>query len=198
MTRTFIALEMNSALQRHLADVIRQVALALPGIRWVDPAGIHLTLAFLGELTDDQLIAAQEAAIQTTKRSAPFSYQLSRLGTFGSPRQPRVIWIGITEPLGMLQRVHQTLNDELLQRAFEVDTRPFAPHFTLARVKASLSSEEQRHLHNLLHGDQQNITTLQRFTAEHLVVMKSELLPTGARYTVLNSFKLELSKPFNQ
>jgi 2'-5' RNA ligase len=191
MTRTFIALEMNSALQRHLAGVIRQMAQAFPGIRWVDPAGIHLTLAFLGELTDEQLASAQAATMHAAKQSASFSYQLSRLGVFGPTRQPRVIWMGIAESLGMLQRVHQVLNAELLQRGFEVDTRPFSPHFTLARVKTPLSIEEQKHLRDLLAGNQQGISTSQRFSTEHLAVMKSELLQTGARYSVLNSFKLK-------
>src|SRR5438270_13107607 len=128
MTRTFIALEMNSALQRHLAGVIRQMVQALPGVRWVDPAGIHLTLAFLAELTDEQLATAQEATMHAARQCVSFSYQLSHPGIFGSPRQPRVIWVGIAEPSRMLQRVHQVLNTELLQRGFEVDTRPFSPH----------------------------------------------------------------------
>ena len=191
MTRTFIALELNTALQRHLAGVIRQMAQALPAVRWVDPAGIHLTLAFLGELTDDQLAAAQEATMHAAKQCASFSYQLSRLGTFGSPQQPRVIWMGIAEASGMLQRVHQVLKAELLQRGFEVETRPFSPHFTLARIKAPLSIEEQGHLRDLLAGPQRGISTTQRFLAEHLVVMKSELSQDRARYTVLNSFKLQ-------
>jgi 2'-5' RNA ligase len=191
MTRTFIALELNSALQRHLAGVIRQMAQALPGIRWVDPTGIHLTLAFLGELTDEQLASAQEATRHAAKQSTSFSYQISRLGIFGSARQPRVIWMGIAEALGMLLRVHQALNAELLERGFELDTRPFSPHFTLARVKAPLSSEEQRYLRDLLAGNQQGISTSQRFSAEQLVVMKSELSQAGARYSVLNSFHLQ-------
>ena len=190
MTRTFIALELNTALQRHLAGVIRQVAPLLPSVRWVDPAGIHLTLAFLAELTDEQLASAQEATKDAARQSAPFAYQLSRLGIFGPPRQPRVIWMGIAEPSGMLQHVHQVLNAELLQRDFKVDTRPFSPHFTLAYVKAPLSTEEQKRLRDLLAGNQQGISTAQQFSAEHLVVMKSELLQTGARYSVLNSFQL--------
>ena len=191
MTRTFIALELNTALQRHLAGVIRQMAQALPDMRWVDPAGIHLTLTFLAELTDERLAAAEEATRDAARQCASFSYQLSRLGIFGSPRQPSVIWMGIAEISGMLQRTHQVLNAELLKRDFEVETRPFSPHFTLARVKVPLSIEEQRHLQDLLASDQRGISTTQHFSAEHLVVMKSELLRTGSRYSVLKSFKLQ-------
>jgi RNA 2',3'-cyclic 3'-phosphodiesterase len=191
MTRTFIALELNSALQRHLAGVIRQMAQVLPHMRWVDPAGIHLTLAFLGELTDEQLASAEEATRDAARQCVSFAYQLSRVGIFGSPQQPRVVWMGIAEPSDTLQRVHQVLNAELLKRGFEVETRPFSPHFTLARVKAPLSIEEQRYLRDLLAGKQQGISTAQHFSAEHLVVMKSELVQSGARYGVLRSFKLQ-------
>ncbi len=66
MTRTFIALKLNEALQRFLGEIISQISQELPDLRWVDPHGIHLTLAFLGELRDEQLVevihAAEEAA----------------------------------------------------------------------------------------------------------------------------------------
>ncbi len=44
MTRTFIAL-LDEAQQRHLGELIRQMARELPTLRWVDVAGIHLTLS---------------------------------------------------------------------------------------------------------------------------------------------------------
>jgi 2'-5' RNA ligase len=187
MTRTFIALEMNNALHRHLAGVIHQVALVLPGIRWVDPLSIHLTLAFLGELTDEQLAEAIQATEMAVQQAQPFSYRLSRLGTFGSPRNPRVIWMGIEEPAGPLASVHRMLNQQLLQHGFEVDTRPFAPHLTLARLKSPLSSQEQQKLQSLLVDKQHSLVSMDSYAAHHLDVMKSELLRTGARYTCLRS-----------
>ncbi|MBV9713247.1 MAG: hypothetical protein JO011_20280, partial [Ktedonobacteraceae bacterium] len=66
MTRTFIALEMNETLQGQLAKVIRQLAQALPRLNWVNPASIHLTLAFLGELDPARL----EQAMQATEAAA--------------------------------------------------------------------------------------------------------------------------------
>ncbi len=61
MTRTFIALDLNEELQRFLGVIISQASQELPDLRWVEPAGIHLTLAFLGELSDDQLAEAVDA-----------------------------------------------------------------------------------------------------------------------------------------
>ncbi|HLG60338.1 MAG TPA: RNA 2',3'-cyclic phosphodiesterase [Ktedonosporobacter sp.] len=188
MTRTFIALEMNTALQRHLEEVTRQVARALPGVRWLDPAGIHLTLAFLGELNDEQLSEAMNASAAAARQVKAFSYRLSRLGIFGSPRQPRIIWMGIEEPSGSLVRLHRLLNQALEQRGFEIDQRPFSPHLTLARIKSPLTPGEQQELQRLLTGDQRGIASSTNYSASLIHMMKSELSRSGAHYTSLHEY----------
>jgi RNA 2',3'-cyclic 3'-phosphodiesterase len=193
MTRTFIALELDESLQRYLGEIIRRMARELPGLRWVDPAGIHLTLAFLGELNDQQLAEATRAAELSAQSIPSFEYRLSHPGIFGSPRQPRVIWIGVEEPSGNLQLLHHQLNLELAQCGFEIDTRPFSPHLTLARIKAPLKPEELQHLQRMLAvQDRQPHSSLVR--ARYLSVMKSELMRTGARYTSLRDVPLGLDK----
>jgi 2'-5' RNA ligase len=190
MTRTFIALEMNDAQQRHLAGVISQVAAALPGIRWVNPAGIHLTLAFLGELSDDQLSGVMHAVESAVQQASPFSYRFSRLGSFGSPRQPRVVWMGIDEPSGALAHLHRVLNRELARRGFEIDKRPFSPHLTLARIRNPLPPDELQQLQTLLMGKQAGLTSPESYMVQHVNVMKSELLKGGAQYTCLQAYAL--------
>ena len=189
MTRTFIALEMDESLQRYLGNIIHRMAQELPNLRWVDPAGIHLTLAFLGELTDEQMAKAIESAEAAAQQVPSFEYHLSGLGVFGSPRQPRVIWMGVEEPSGRLVQLHRALNRELRQRRFEVEKRPFSPHLTLSRVKAALTPDEQQRLQRLL-SIQQTFPSSPLHQVRHLSVMKSELSRTGAKYTCLQSCPL--------
>ncbi|HEX7736610.1 MAG TPA: RNA 2',3'-cyclic phosphodiesterase [Ktedonobacteraceae bacterium] len=184
MTRTFIALELDAAQQRFLENVIGQGKHLLPDLRWVDPTGIHLTLAFLGELNDERLALASEASTRTSEGSRPFAYRLSGLGTFGPPRQPRVLWMGVSEPTGALQVVYQTLARELEQRGFETEKRPFSPHLTLARIKAPLTPEQVQILQQLLARYQFASPT---YRVTHLYVMKSELSSSNARYTCLQA-----------
>jgi 2'-5' RNA ligase len=190
MTRTFIALEMNETQQRHLSHTIQRVARALPSVRWTDSANIHLTLAFLGELDDERLAEAAEAAEATAQSASPFSYRLSRLGIFGPERQPRVIWMGIDDDSGALLRLHSALRLTLEQRGFAGEDRPFAPHFTLARVKAPLTPEEQHRLHNLLAGAQPDLVPHASYLVQHIQLMKSELSRSGAKYNMLRSYTL--------
>jgi len=190
MTRTFIALELNAALQRFLGEIISHVSQELPDVRWVDPAGIHLTLAFLGELTDEQLAAAIGASEEAAQKATPFEYRLKGLGIFGSPQQPRVIWMGIEDlPSGQiqgspLQQLHRVLTKELELRGFVTEKRPFSPHLTLARNKRSLSLDEQQRLQRLLHSKKAGASS-PIYGVKHLCVMKSELYRTGAKYTCL-------------
>ena len=190
MTRTFIALELNEALQRHLSGITRRMASALPGPRWVDPAGIHLTLAFLGELNDERLAQATQATEIAAQSIPTFDYRLARVGIFGSPRHPRIIWIGIEEPSGTLPRLHSALNRELERHSFDVDTRPFAPHLTLARVKAPLKPDEARALQGLL-NDSSFLAPSPSYHVTHINVMKSELSRSGATYTCLKACALQ-------
>ncbi len=195
MTRTFIALELNEALQGFLGDMISRASQELPDVRWVDPAGIHLTLAFLGELTDKQLDSAIDATEVAARRSVPFEYRLKGLGIFGSPLQPRVIWMGVEDlPSGHiqgspLQQLHRVLTKELELRGFEVEKRPFSPHLTLARIKKPLSPDEQQRLQRLLHSKQAGASS-SICRVNHLCVMKSELSRTGAKYTCLQACSL--------
>jgi 2'-5' RNA ligase len=191
MTRTFIALEMNEAQQQHLAEIIRQMAQVLPGIRWVDPAGIHLTLAFLGELSDGELGKVMHAAENTARQASSFSYRLSRPDTFASPRQPRIIWMGVEESSGALAHLHHMLNRELERRGFELDKRPFSPHLTLARIKRPLQPHELQQLQKILLGGQQKISATGVYTVRYVYVMKSELFKIGAQYTCLRAFALK-------
>lgn len=195
MTRTFIALELKETLQRFLGNIISQAAKELPTLRWVNPAGIHLTLAFLGYLTDERLEMAMDAAQVAARQAVPFEYRLKGLGMFGSSSQPRVIWMGIEDlPSGQiqgspLQQLHRVLSRELEQRGFEIEKRPFSPHLTLARIKQPLAPDEQQRLQRLLHSKQAGASS-PIYCADHLSVMKSELFRAGATYTCLREYAL--------
>ncbi|GLV59585.1 RNA 2',3'-cyclic phosphodiesterase [Dictyobacter sp. S3.2.2.5] len=189
MTRTFIALEMNEHMQRHLSGFIHRMAPALPGLRWVDPRGIHLTLAFLGELDSEQLSLAFEATQLAAQSARAFSYSLARPGIFGTPRQPRVLWMGIEEPSGALQYLYRQLQSELVQRGFTGESRPFSPHLTLARAKAPLNPTEQAALQKIL-APHYKAGSTRPYPATYIHVMKSELSRTGATYTALQEYSL--------
>lgn len=189
MTRTFLALELPDAVKSALRRQIERLARVIPEVRWVDPASLHLTLAFLGELDDTRLEAATQAAMVVASAHAPFTLRLANLGTFGSARSPRVIWVGLAGEQAQLLALRAALTDDLAARGFPREERPFAPHLTLARIKATLADDALAALAQAL-GEPANAVSWQ---ADAISVMKSELARPAARYTALSRWPLALS-----
>ncbi|MGZ3640287.1 MAG: RNA 2',3'-cyclic phosphodiesterase [Ktedonobacterales bacterium] len=189
LTRTFIAVELSDdareALQRRIARLQRK----LPGVRLADPASLHLTLVFLGELDDDRLNDVIAKSLDAARASRPFSLSLGELGTFGSRRAPRVIWTGVTGDVAPLLSLQQRLASDLESLGFPREERPFSPHLTLARLKQPLAPEIVGQIDAL---QQAPIPRDERatFAVDHIAVMKSELASSGARYTRLQACPL--------
>src|SRR5690242_6218755 len=133
MTRTFLALELPDTVRNTLRRRIERLKRMIPEVHWVDPASLHITLAFLGELDDERLDAATQAAASTAGGHAPFTLRLAGLGTFGSARSPRVIWVSLAGEKARLLSLQAALANDLAARGFLREERPFSPHLTLAR-----------------------------------------------------------------
>lgn len=189
MTRTFIAIELHDEAREALRREIARLRAVLPGVRFVNPASLHLTLAFLGELDDTRLEAATQSAMIVASAHAPFTLRLANLGTFGSARSPRVIWVGLAGEQAQLLALRVALTDDLASRGFPREERPFAPHLTLARIKAPLADDALTALAQALGEPAPDVTWL----ADAISVMKSELVRPAARYTALSRWPLALS-----
>ncbi len=147
-------------------------------VRWEPPAKLHLTLRFLGQTRE--LSSVCEAVRRAAVRHRPFALTLGRVGCYPSTRNPRVVWVGITEGVLELSAVQRTVEEELEAVGFAREGRPFSPHLTVGRVKGLL-----RHL-----PVEELAVPPIRFPVERLVVKESVLAPGGSLYTDRGSFPL--------
>lgn len=187
MTRTFIAIDLGEQARAALTASIRELAEALSSVRFVDPASMHLTLAFLGELDDAQLEMAHAATAAAAVSCAPFDLAVDGLGVFGPRRAPRVLWAGVTGATDRLLAVQRQLADELAARGFPPEERAYSPHLTLARLKRPLTSDELARLEQFLLAP---VVDGAPIPVDSLDVMKSELARAGARYACLRRYPL--------
>src|SRR5262245_48306224 len=109
--RLFAALDLPTPVLNSLAEVVQQLRTTLPSgsVRWVRPEGIHLTMRFYGETRSEQVPALQEALAQAANQVAPIELELSGLGIFPNLVAPRVIWVGLTGALDVLQTLNALL-----------------------------------------------------------------------------------------
>ncbi len=179
-TRTFLAIELDDTTRAFIAAQVAPLRAALPGVRFVGSATWHITLAFLGELDDAQVIAAQGAARVAATASAPFVLHAGGLGTFGDLHAPRVIWVGVGGDVQALRATQARVAAALAEHALRHDER-FSPHITLARLRQPLAPPEAAALHDALADPTQG----PNLSVTAISVMRSDLAPTGARYTCL-------------
>jgi 2'-5' RNA ligase len=147
---------------------------------------MHITLKFLGEISEKKKEDVARLLQQVTKNHQSFPLNFRGTGTFphGS-RNPRVLWIGIDKS-GPLEALQAETEAKLKDLGFPVENRTFRPHLTLGRVK------KRFHLEPLL-------SKLKRYqdeffgemTVQKITFFRSTLKPSGAEYTRLAEFTLE-------
>jgi RNA 2',3'-cyclic 3'-phosphodiesterase len=199
--RAFLAVELSQELRAELAVGQQELKQRIEPemnrnmrISWVQPDKIHLTIKFLGDMNEqviDPLLGAVEQAIGS---QPSVNVPLERLGAFPRPFSPRVLWVGpsenweqgvegkrVTEIHGAIEQACEGLN-------FLRETRPFSPHLTLARIKTG-----ERHIGVALakSGVLDRPLSVGSLAVESVVLMKSELIPTGSVYTRLWEARLK-------
>ncbi|GAB6044054.1 RNA 2',3'-cyclic phosphodiesterase [Endothiovibrio diazotrophicus] len=135
--RLFFALWPAEAERQALVAATRPAVRACGG-RPMRAENLHLTLAFLGDVSGETARCAAQAA--TTVRGEPFELPFEEYGHF---RRPQVLWCGPRETPEPLLRLVERLNAVLRPCGIEPEARPFRAHLTLAR-KARQSPGEWR------------------------------------------------------
>ncbi len=135
MTRRFVAIGIPHAVREPLAEVTAHLRGPDPRLRPTDPAGWHVTLAFLGAVADDvvgQAFAAiGEAVTASAPRPAP-RLELAGAGRFAD----RVLLARVgQDPSGALEPLVTDLHMRLREAGLPMEDRAFRPHVTLARAR---------------------------------------------------------------
>ncbi len=138
--RLFVALDLDDEVRAGVAAAVAGLRLAAGpagrSLRFGDPATVHLTLRFLGDVPGDQVDGVAAAVAAAAAGSRPLSLQVRGAGAFPTPRRARVVWLGLAGDLGPLAALAAALDARLAPLGFAPETRPFTPHLTVARARA--------------------------------------------------------------
>ncbi len=186
MIRAFIAITPPTTLQQTMAEV-RQVfeRLSVPW-RWVTPDHIHLTLRFLGNVSDESVSSLHQAMAQTAQGQTAFPLRARALGCFPHPARARVLWVGLDDPSQALERLNERLMAALIPLGFPSEDRPFHPHLTLARAQNRVPSSR---LLPMLQTYQNR--DFGEFLVMQIHLVQSQLHRGGALHTILHSVTLQ-------
>ncbi len=187
--RSFIAIELPDAVKLGIAELQQSLkAGGLPGIKWVDPESIHLTLKFLGSIGVDKIDAVTAAMQKAAGGINPFRLEINGLGAFPSLRRVQVVWVGIGGEVDRLTELQRQVELSLAPLGFAPESRNFSPHLTLARLRSQKSVEERQRFGQIISGT--SFTPDYRIEVESINLMKSQLTRYGAIYSQLGSVRL--------
>jgi 2'-5' RNA ligase len=185
--RTFIAIDLDSGLKASLEALVGELGRAPDSrsIRWVGAAGMHLTLKFLGEITEEQAARVSSVLETIAPRHRAFDLVLESTGAFPPGRRsPRVLWVGVV-PAPPLLAFQENIEGEMEKLGFPREKRPFHPHLTLGRMKFPARLDLLIQELNKHQGRRFGEMRVEKFT-----FFQSTLRPSGAEYTVLKEFGL--------
>ena len=179
--RSFVAVSISEGARRQVADLLAGLRRE-PGslVRWVSPELMHLTLAFLGEVSQDFIEAATARLTEVASGHRPFPMQLKGLGAFPSPARARVVWIGTGCGRDEVCALQADVVKALRSVGYQPEKRPFSPHLTIGRLR--------------MPGDVSRAVAVQfeseSFMVERVVLVRSVRTPTGPVYSVTAEFPL--------
>jgi 2'-5' RNA ligase len=185
--RIFAAIDISNEAKDRVAEYIKILRSEFPDLRvgWEKTEKFHLTLKFLGDIDDSDLQRLNDATFETAGQISKFNLQTGDTGAFPSKKKARVLWLGIKDEKGILQKLAEVFETKCAKHGFAKDTRSFKAHLTIARLREPGKSKEliEKHLETKIEPAQ--------FEVSEIVIYESHLQKTGSIYSVVSKHKLE-------
>jgi len=128
MIRLFTAIPLPDDLRPRLAAL----GGGIDGARWVAPENLHITLRFIGEVSEP--VADDIGHALDALRGPPVPVTLSGAGRFASRGRARAVWIGV-DKTPALDALHDRIDQALIGIGLPPEGRKYTPHVTIGRLR---------------------------------------------------------------
>ena len=139
MIRLFVALALPDQCRQRLVTL----GGGIDGARWVDLQDLHITLRFVGEVSEPMIDEIMQALAEI--RVAPVEIALNGAGQFASKARVRAVWVGVEKNQGLLA-LHEKVDKALIRIGLSPERRKYTPHVTIGRMSGARPNHVQRWL----------------------------------------------------
>lgn len=188
--RAFIALPIPDSVKVEIERVQDELRRALPNrcARWTRRAQFHLTLRFLGNVETVRVPELAEAVRAACSGFPALKLRAERIGCFPDLRFPRVVWVWVHDDGEQLAALQKAVAQAAAPFAVNQPEEKFTGHVTIARTHG-IKRPQAEILARLAHGMTGRF--FGEWTADEVDLMHSELLPEGARHSVVGTFVMK-------
>jgi len=180
--RLFIAINLPENVKRKLIEYRQKWYNLNPElIRWVNKFNLHITLIFIGYVSDDEMYNICNIVKETAKKHEPFFIRMERIIIGPLDATPRMFWVE-GEKSEELAKLQTDLENAITGEDYmKKEIRPYKPHITLARFRSLLLKSLPEEINEPFKFE---------IPVETIEIMQSSLKRTGAEYSVLESVNL--------
>jgi RNA 2',3'-cyclic 3'-phosphodiesterase len=183
--RTFIAVDLSRGIKDRLTALQEKFGHSDSGVKWTRPENMHLTLLFLGEVEELEIVSICRVVQQRARKHVPFTVDVAGLGAFPNTRRPKILWAGVADGVTELRALHTDLEEGLLDLGcYRREDREYTPHLTLGRLSHDQAEEWSATLAK--HPDWEGGS----MPVDEVLVMRSEMRRGGPEYSVLGRGRL--------
>jgi 2'-5' RNA ligase len=169
--RLFIAIDLPDSTRQLLASLDPHIR----GVRWTDPAQMHLTLAFFDDVPDNVDSALREKL--NAIEFGAFFLLVTGIGTFSAKGAPKIVWIGVGKAHPHLFQIHKRVQEAALAAGLEPELKPWHPHITIGRCRDVSTQSLRKFLQSNAEFDAGMIRV------EDFHLYSSKLTPAGPIHT---------------
>jgi 2'-5' RNA ligase len=187
--RIFVGIDLKPTLKGEIIKLQSKIKPHAVKGNWKNEDDFHLTLKFLGDISEEQLTRLFETLEKISGQFKPFSIHINGLDVFGSAvpspvtglTPVRVLWLGLDGDLEALNDLYLTIENALCDYGFDKDYRPFAPHVTLGQdIKLAGALETLKAVYEPFS---------EKIDVDAVTVFNSEVVGGKRVYTPLKSYK---------
>ncbi len=183
--RCFVAIRIPQAVRSLLVRVQEALGRAGADVKWVEEENLHLSLKFLGELSEDGVGRLSALLSAEALRWPRLRLAYAGVGAFPERGAPRVVWAGCSGDLEKAAGLAAALERAAEQVGVPRENRLFVAHVTLGRVKST------RRLRPLAAAiENQREAAFGSEEAGEFVLYRSTLTPEGPIYEEVASFAM--------
>jgi 2'-5' RNA ligase len=183
--RTFIAIEISEEIRNALDQAESHLKYSGADVKWVAKENIHLTMKFLGEVSEKKVEEIKSILDEIGRRTRPFEMIIKDIGAFPKIEYPRVVWVGLDKGANESKAIAEEIDNALSKIGFAKETRPFTGHLTLGRVRSPKNKDK---LKEKMMNYQ--LPAVKPHLVSSITLFQSTLTPKGSIYTKLHEAKL--------
>ncbi|MBU1076910.1 MAG: RNA 2',3'-cyclic phosphodiesterase [Spirochaetes bacterium] len=190
LTRIFIAIDLPDQVKDEIENSYKNISSDKKiRIRWIPKKNLHMTLKFLGAVSEKQIEKICET-LKDLKLNMDSELFTHSYGLFPLKGIPKIFWVSFKENnKNELSDLFEMIEQSLEPLGFQKEKRRFVPHVTIARLKISGNSE-LKDFHRVMERYNEKFKSIskQSFPVKKITLFKSELQPGGAVYSKIMEF----------